>query len=357
MKSLKYISKIYLLLDIHKLQNQNLLIRSVLKWTGIIILLMVVAFLLGPRATFKDINTTPISFDIPLNGLDAYIADKESEIMDLKPNNEAMIVWADSTKSKTEFSVVYLHGFSASREEGAPLHTDFAKRYGANLYLPRLFDHGRDTDNTFKGLLPEDLINSAKEAIAIGKLLGDKVILMTCSTGGTLGAILSPHDDAIHSLYMYSPNIDVYDSNSKIITGPWGRQLLKLAMGGEYNHINYDETAKKYWSAGYHIDGLIALKSLIEKEMTEENFAKIDIPVYVGYYYKDEENQDKVVSVDRMLDFYDQISTPSEIKRIEAFPNAGRHVMTSYVFSNDLENVIKNSYDFAEEVLGLKVKK
>ena len=317
---------------------------------------MTVAFFLGPRATFNDIDTSPISFDIPLDGLDAYIEDKESEVLDIKPNNEARIVWADTSKSKTEYSVVYLHGFSASHEEGAPLHTDFAKRYGANLYLPRLYDHGRDSDDTFKGLLPADLINSAKEAIAIGKLLGDKVILMTCSTGGTLGAILSPYDEAIHSMYMYSPNIDVYDTNSNIITGPWGKQLLTLVMGGEYNHINYSETAKKYWSEVYHIDGLIALKSLIENEMIEENFAKIDIPVYLGYYYKDEENQDKVVSVHRMFDFYDQISTPLEIKRLEDFPKAGRHVMTSYVFSNDLENVIKKSYDFAEEVLELKVK-
>ena len=318
---------------------------------------MVVLFLLGPRATFKDIDPTPITFDIPLEGLDDYIADRESEVLDLKPGNQSMIVWADSSKLKTEYSVVYLHGFSASHEEGAPLHIDFAKRYGANLYLSRLYDHGRDTEDSFRGLLPEDLINSAKEAIAVGKLLGDKVILMTCSTGGTLGAILSPYDEAIHSMYMYSPNIDVYDTNSNIITGPWGKELLAIVMGGEYSNINYRDTAKKYWSEAYHIDGLVALKSLIKKEMIEENFAKIDIPIYLGYYYKDEENQDKVVSVDRMLDFYEQISTPEELKRIEAFPEAGRHVITSYVFSNDIENVIKKSYDFAEEVLGLKVKK
>lgn len=327
---------------------------SILKWTLIFITILVIAVLLGPRVKFKDINPNPIAFDIPLASLDGYIEDKESEVTDIKPGNKAKIVWADSVKRKTEYSVVYLHGFSASHEEGAPLHTDFAKRYGANLYLPRLYDHGRDTDDVFKGLLPEDLVNSAKEAIAIGKLLGDKVILMTCSTGSTLGAILAPHDDAVHSMYMYSPNIDVYDTNSEIVLGPWGKQLLKLVMGGEYNRINYSDTAKKYWSEIYHIDGIIALKSLINDEMIEENFAKIEIPVYLGYYYKDEEHQDKVVSVERMLDFYDQIATPLKSKRLEVFPEAGRHVMTSYVFSQDLENVVTKSYRFAEEVLGLK---
>jgi len=329
--------------------------RAILKWIFIFVILIVAVFLLGPRVKFNDINPEPIAFEIPLDRLDAYIEDKESETSDIKPGNHAKVVWADSTKSKTEYSIVYLHGFSASREEGAPLHTDFAERYGANLYLPRLYDHGRETEDTFKGLLPEDLINSAKEAIAIGKLLGDKVILMTCSTGSTLGAILSPHDDAIHSMYMYSPNIDVYDTKSNIVLGPWGMQLLNLVMGGEYNRIDYDETAKKYWSEVYHNDGIIALKSLIKDEMTKENFAKIDIPIYLGYYYKDEDHQDKIVSVDRMLDFYNQISTPEETKRLEVFPEAGRHVMTSYVFSNNLDNVRKKSYKFADEVLGLKV--
>lgn len=329
------------------------MLKSILKWTAIFLLLIVVIFFLGPRAKFKAIDPTPITFDIPLESLDSYIEDKESETTDIKPGNEAKIVWADSSKTKTDFSVVYLHGFSASHEEGAPLHTDFAKRYGANLFLPRLFDHGRKTKDTFKGLLPEDLINSAKEAIAIGKLLGDRVILMTCSTGGTLGAILAPHDDAIHSMYMYSPNIDIYDTNSDLIVGPWGVQMLDLIMDGKYNKIEYSDTAKMYWSEIYHTDGMVALKYLIKQEMIESNFAKIDIPIYLGYYYKDEEHQDNVVSVSRMLEFYDQIGTPEEIKRLEAFPNAGRHVMTSYVFSEDMENVRDKSFKYAEEILGL----
>lgn len=315
-------------------------------------ILGVVVFFLGPRVNFKAVDPTPITYDIPLDGLDDYIHDKESEISNIKPGNKARIVWADSIQ-KTEYSVIYLHGFSASHEEGAPLHTDFASRYGANLYLPRLYDHGIDSDDTFKGLLPEDLINSAKEAIAIGRLLGDKVILMTCSTGGTLGAILAPYDESIHSMFMYSPNIDVYDTNSDLITGPWGRQLLKLVMGGEYNKVSYSDTAKKYWTPTYHTDGLVALKWLIDQEMTKDNFAKLDLPIYLGYYYKNEEHQDNVVSVPRMLEFYDQVSTPNEAKRKEAFPEAGRHVVTSYVFSKDIENVIQKSFDFAEEVLEL----
>ena len=96
---------------------------SILKWTLIFITILVIAVLLGPRVKFKDINPNPIAFDIPLASLDGYIEDKESEVLDIKPGNEAKIIWADSSKTRTEYAVVYLHGFSASREEGSPLHT------------------------------------------------------------------------------------------------------------------------------------------------------------------------------------------------------------------------------------------
>ena len=325
--------------------------KKILKILGVLILILLSTYLLGPSVEYPPINTQPITFDIPLETLDEYIESQESEIEDIKPGNEAKIVWADSTKTKTEFAVVYLHGFSASREEGAPLHENFAKRYGCNLYLPRLYDHGRETQETFKGLLPSNLVNSAKEAIAIGKLLGEKVILMSCSTGGTLAALLAPEDPAIHSMFMYSPNIDVYDPMSELIIRPWGKQMLDIVLDGEYNRIQYNETAKKYWSEAYHSDGLLALKYLIEEEMNEDLFSRIDIPVYMGYYYKDEENQDKVVSVPRMLEFFEQISTDDQMKEKEAFPDAGRHVFTSHVFSKDLEKVQNETFKFAEEVL------
>ena len=330
------------------------MLKKILKWLGVLLLLLAVVYALGPKVEYPAVNTEPITFDVPLETLDAYVESRESEIADIKPNNEAKIIWADSTKTKTEYAVVYLHGFSASREEGEPLHVNFAKRYGFNLYLPRLYDHGRSTKDAFKGLLPSQLVNSAKEAIAIGRLLGDKIILMSCSTGGTLSALLVPEDPSIHSMFMYSPNIDVYDPTSELIIRPWGKQMLDFVLEGEYNRIDYSDEAKKYWSEAYHSDGLLALKYLIEEEMTETLFSKIDVPVYMAYYYKDEENQDKVVSVPRMLEFFDQIGTDQALKEKDAFPEAGRHVFTSHVFAKDLEKVQIETYKFAEEILQFK---
>ena len=76
--------------------------------------------------------------------LEQYVQ-KEEAAHKLKPDNEARILWAnDSLKNKTEYSLVYLHGFTASQGEGDPVHRDMAKKFGCNLYLSRLAEHGVD---------------------------------------------------------------------------------------------------------------------------------------------------------------------------------------------------------------------
>ena len=71
--------------------------------------------------------------------------------------------------------------------------------------------------------------------------------------------------------------------------------------------------------------------------MTPEQFQKVKQPVFMGYYYKDEEHQDKVVSVPAMLAMFDELGTPADKKQKMAFPNAGEHVIASHFTSGDLD--------------------
>ncbi len=328
---------------------------NALKILILIIIVLFISIISGPKEKFEK----PVLFDseinVPLPEIEAYISEKESKIKDIKSDNQARIIWADEKlKQKTEFSVVYLHGFSASQKEGDPIHTEFAKRYGFNLYLARLEDHGKADSNSFINLTPDNYVQSAEDAIDIGKLLGNKVIVMSCSTGSTLSAILASSGENIHSMIMYSPNIDLYDQKSDFLLYPWGKKLTNLIIGGEYNRNNYDSLAQKYCNSIYHTNSLFVVKSLINEYMTEENFKKITIPVFMGYYYKDEENQDKVVSVKRMLDFYNELGTPENKKQKVAFPKADAHVICASMFSKDIEGVKKATFDWAEKTLNLK---
>ena len=332
--------------------------RTMLKkiFYGLILLITVlgVTYLAGPRAPQPDLSAELPLIQMDLQQLEASIADQEALVQGLKPDNEARIVWADSfLYQKSPFSVVYLHGFSASQEEGDPIHEEFARRYGCNLYLARLQEHGIAEEEALLKLSPEGLIETAKEAVAVGEQIGEQVILMSTSTGGTLSLYIGSENPQIAAHILYSPNIDLFDGTSAILTGPWGLTLARQVTGSNYRSFEATPEGEKYWTTKYRLEALVTLKALINATMTEEVFSQITSPVFLGYYYKSEEEQDNVVSIPRMMEMYDQLGTPDDLKRKVAFPDVNNHVIASHIGSEDLVSVREETFKYAEEVLGL----
>ena len=314
------------------------MIKKILWGILIFLALLVVVWILGPRVQYDAVDLTrPARLDLAIEEIDGYLQAKEASIEYLKEDNEARVVWADSSHQKTPYSVVYLHGFSASQGEGDPIHRLIADSIGANLFLARLRDHGLGTKEAFRDVSPQDWIDDTKEALAIGRLIGEQVIVVSCSTGGTLSLPLAPVEESLHSLILLSPNIEIADPNAAMITGPWGEQLIE-SMVGEYRMVDSSQLSQ-YWSGNYHIDGLKALQWLIDQTMNDDTFKKITTPIYMGYYYKNEQEQDPVVSVDAMLDFYDAVNTPSDQKHKTAFANAGDHVVSSKYKNENWQDV------------------
>src|SRR5688572_8795733 len=137
-------------------------------WITFPFLLLAGVYFLGPQPEApvfsKKLPVVPQSAD----ALEEYITKKESRHK-IKPQNEAMIVWRDSSKARTPYAVLYLHGFSASHMEGDPVHQAFARDFGCNLYLSRLSDHGVDTTEQLLYFTADRFWESAKEAFAITK--------------------------------------------------------------------------------------------------------------------------------------------------------------------------------------------
>ncbi len=325
-----------------------------LKWLGIILLVLIVIYFLGPRpATPKYTNDLPA---IPAESsmLEQYIRNNEAKHK-LKPDNEARILWLnDSIKAKTEYAVVYLHGFSASQEEGDPVHYEFAQKFGCNLYLSRLDAHGIDTTEPLGNFTAEGLWNSAKEAYAIGKQLGKKVILFSTSTGGTLSLKLAAEFPDIAGLILLSPNIAINDPNAWLLNNHWGLQIAHLVTG-KYRTVE-DTTSiyAQYWNNMYVTKSLVQLEELLESTMKASTFKKVTQPTLLLYYFKDEENQDPVVKVSAMKRMFNQLGTPDSLKRQVAIPDAGNHVLGSYIKSKDIEKVQEECEKFAMEVLKIK---
>lgn len=323
---------------------------------GVLILLLVVVYFSGPKpAAPVYVNTLP---EVPaqLTALETYINQREAKLP-VKTANEARIIWADSThKEQTEYVLIYLHGFTASQGEGEPVHRDFAKKFGCNLYLSRLAGHGLKGEDAMLEFTPEKLWASTLEAYAIGKKLGKKVILMGTSTGGALALRLAANFPEIKGVILYSPNIAINDGSAWLTNKPWGLQLIRKVMGGMYSKKSADTDPKvlQYWYSQYRLEAVPQLQEFIETSNTRQTYEQVKQPVLMLYYYKDEQHQDKTVRVDAMLKMFDELGTPAALKVKSAIPEAGTHVIASPLLSKGVQAVESKTFSFATDVLGMK---
>lgn len=327
--------------------------RRISRWllvaAGILVL-----YWLGPNpADPVYTNDLPVLSDSPQQ-LEMYVAEQEKKHR-IKPDNEARIVWFnDSLKNTTEYAIVYLHGFSASQEEGNPVHRNLAKAFGCNLYLARLAEHGIDTSDALLNYTAEGLWQTSKEAYAIGKKLGKKVILVGTSTGGTVALQLAAAFPDVAGIILYSPNIAINDPNAWLLNNPWGLQIARLVKGSKLNTAGHDDTAyKKYWNYTYRLEATVQLEELVETTMLPATFKAVRQPVLALYYYKDDKNQDKVVKVSAIQKMMGQLGTPDSLKRSVAIANAGDHVLASPILSKDVASVEKESRLFLQQVMKL----
>jgi pimeloyl-ACP methyl ester carboxylesterase len=324
-----------------------------------VILLLGAVYLLGPKPATPKYDLVFPRVSPNLEFLSDSITNAEKNRENIKKDNEAKIVFAnDSLKQKTEWSLVYIHGFSASEKEGEPINREFAKRYGMNLFLARMSDHGIDSSDALVNMTADRLWETAKEALAIGEQLGDKVILMSTSTGGTLSLMLaSKYPEKVSALINFSPNVKINDPAAFLLNDPWGLQIARLAMGGKERVTGpeADETSK-YWNNKYRLEAVVNLQQLVETTMKVSTFEKVTCPSLTIAYYKDEEHQDPTVKVDAEEWMNSEISTPENLKRFVKLSDVGVHPMASGIMSKDLESVRKTVYSFAEEVLKLQPK-
>jgi esterase/lipase len=326
------------------------------KWLIGILVVILIGYLAGPRPS-KPVFDTPVK-ELPssLTDLEKQININEKAVIGIKPDNEARIVWADSTKKeRTRIALCYLHGFTGSQAEGSPVHTDIAKRYNANLYLARLPEHGIDRgDSTMINLTADKWIIAAEEALQITEKLGDEVVIIGTSAGGVLTLFLASRHPEIKAIVLYSPCVKLYDKAAFVLNKPWGLQIARMISGGPMKGFKSEGRAhSNYWTLDFRIEGLVALVNLYSNTMKPKVLSKVKCPVFLAYYYKNEAEQDMTASVPDMLKMFDELGTPIELKRKMAFPEAGAHVIASHIRSNDWNGVELETIRFLNEIVKL----
>lgn len=317
-----------------------------------LLLLAVVIFIMGPTVDEPIIDKPLQELSIGLNDLSQWVQEQNETFPNIKPGNESELIFADSIPQKTAYAIVYLHGFSGSTADGAPVHKEVAKALGANIYLPRLYDHGLDTQEGLANYNGEKSLDSAREALAVGKLLGERVILMGTSTGCTLALALAAQHPELAALVLYAPNIRINHPLDFVATLPWGLQIVRQVEGGEYHHVENSIPEKaQFWTMHYRLEAVVHMQKLLETAMVPETFAKVTVPVFSCFYYKNEQEQDPTVSVAAMKQMFKELGTPNELKEEMAFPATGAHEIASELVSDNHEGVREATLKFLNRIL------
>lgn len=331
--------------------------KKLKRFVLLLLLVLAAAYFMGPKPPKPELNLDLPSLPAGINTLESYIDSREADFQ-VRPDNETQIFWAnDSVKERTDFCLLYLHGFSASWYEGYPAHVEFARHFGMNLYIPRLASHGLETEDALIDMTPDNLWESAKEALMIARNLGKHVVVMGTSTGGTLGLQLAADfPEYVDALILYSPNIRINNNTAFLLSKPWGLQIGRKVTGGNYRITNSDFDSKEcqYWYCKYRMEAVVYLQQLVDATMKKETYERVTAPVLLGYYYKDKNHQDETVKVAPMLKMFDQLGTSGEQKVKVAFPEAGDHVIGCELHSGSVDEVISETIKFAEKTIGLK---
>jgi len=289
-----------------------------------LIALLVVVFLLGPVNDFgPDTPTQRAPAPTALNELDGWLANSEASIPDLRPGTAKGIVWAGNEKKRTPWSVVYIHGFSASRMETAPVADEVAKALGANLFYTRLSGHGLPGEAMGRASA-QDWLADTLEAVRIGQALGDKVLVISCSTGSTLSTWLgtTPQAAKVNAFVFISPNFGLKNKMSELINMPWGKQIATAVSGETISYEQTDPREKTAWTGSYPTKALFPMMALVKK-VRDSDLSAFKTPVLVLY-----SAADQTVDPDNIKQaFADFGSTQKTIDAVIYSQSKGQHVL------------------------------
>jgi esterase/lipase len=289
-------------------------------------------FLAGPRAT---VEPQPHAVQLPAD-LDRYLADSEARYPDITPGAEKTIAWAHPDKRQTDLAIIYLHGYSATRQETAPLSDQLARQLGANLFYTRLSGHGRG-GAAMSSASANDWLQDSQEALQIGQRLGKKVLVIGTSTGATLATWLALQADTQHVLayVLVSPNFAPKDSASRVLAWPWAEQFVPLLLGDEYQWQPRNAQQARYWSHRYPVQALLPMMALVNY-VREQPLEQISAPLLTIY-----SPDDRVVSPVEIERAFARIgSAHKQLLALNDTQDLSHHVLAGDILSpNDTPRV------------------
>jgi len=290
--------------------------------------LLMALVLAGPR---NDLGgAAPTARPLPpadISALDGWLQASEAAFTDLRPGTAKGVVWQGADRQRRPWAVVYLHGFSASRLETAPLAEVVGQALGAHVFYTRLTGHGLGGAPMAEAR-PQDWMADAVEAVHIGQLLGERVLLISCSTGATLATWLgtSTLGSKVAAHVFLSPNFGPKDKRAELVNWPWGRQLALAIEGESRGWVPESEAEAQAWTTRYPTRAVFPMMAMV-KAVRESDLAKFKAPVRVHYSERDE-----TVSPAQIKAAFDRFGSPQkQLLPVAYSQSKGQHVLAGAI--------------------------
>lgn len=260
--------------------------------------------------------------------VEAWLQASEARFPDIRPGAEKHVAWADpANPAPTPLSIVYLHGYSACRLELSPVFENVGQRVGANVFFTRLTGHGR-TGAAMAEATVQSWVDDGLEALALGHLLGDRVVLVGTSTGGTLAAWLAARQADLDALILISPNFGVRAAGSSLLLWPGRTWLVHRIVGPERSWTPANPAHAAAWTWRYPSEALFPMAELVALA-DRTSFAPIRVPVLAVY-----SPEDQVIRAEQVPVRVGHMSSP--LKRLVEMPESedeSDHVLAGDILS------------------------
>ena len=242
----------------------------------------------------------------------------------ITPGTEKLVVWNGGAPHRAELALVFVHGYTGSRQSTAPVPEQVAARLGANLFLTRLTGSGLGPDAIGDATLA-GWRRDVTEALAIGFLIGRRVVLIGLSTGCSLAVCEVARHPSVAALVLLSPNFWPRNRGVSLLLTPAGPLLARLLVGRYRDLSGRDELEDRYWTTRHHSRSLVPMMQAV-RAANRAALEAIRCPALMVYT-----EQDEVVSVAAIKAAYARLGSPS--KRLLDLPGAEDHELAGAILA------------------------
>jgi pimeloyl-ACP methyl ester carboxylesterase len=286
----------------------------------------------------------------PISDVDAWIQRRQAR-------STTQGVWPSAVErlvrhhpGRSPMSIVFLHGFGASRGGGEFVVDQIAKETGSNIYYARLPGHGRTAED-HANVTAHAYIAMASEALAVGCALGERVLIVGSSTGGLLATWLaSMFPDQVTALVLASPLFAFADPSSVILQVPGGIDAVEAWWGSERDASFGDDPEHRRldgygdrWLTNQRYRALAILENLRQVAATDTVLRGVKCPVLLLY-----SPNDMVVSLDSMHRAFGRMG-PHRHSRFVPIQD-GHHILLSEYVRTDKALIIESIREYLRDL-------